>query len=50
MRSKNVPWFFKPFVGFLMGFNQPKNPILGNTLSGIVEQIGSKVSEFHVGD
>lgn len=36
LRSKNIPWFFKPFFGFFVGFFSPKNPILGNTLSGIV--------------
>jgi hypothetical protein len=38
MRSKNVPLFFKLPMSFFIGFRSPKNPVLGNTLSGIVDE------------
>src|SRR5690242_8542859 len=35
-------------IGF--GFRGPKNRVLGRDLAGTVEQVGSDVTEFHVGD
>ena len=34
----------------MFGFNKPKYPILGTSLSGIVEQVGEDVKKFKVGD
>ena len=34
----------------MLGFNRPKQPILGTAFSGIVEEIGSEVSNFIIGD
>ncbi len=50
MRSKNVPWFFKLPMSFFIGFRAPKNPVLGNTLSGVIEEKGEKVTLFEKGD
>lgn len=44
MRGK--PFFFR----FMMGLQKPKNEILGNDISGIVEEVGSNVKEFKIGD
>jgi len=33
-----------------MGFGRPRNPILGMTLSGIVEEVGKNVNKFKCGD
>ena len=41
----------KPFVTrFEFGLLKPKNPILGSDLSGVVEAVGSNVTQFKVGD
>ena len=50
IRSKNVAWFYKPPIALMFGFNKPKYPILGTSLSGIVEQVGEDVKKFKVGD
>lgn len=34
----------------VLGWNKPRKPILGVVFSGIVEQIGEKVTKFNVGD
>jgi NADPH:quinone reductase-like Zn-dependent oxidoreductase len=41
-----APYIFRFFVGW----PKPRTPILGTDFSGIVEEIGSKVSKFKVGD
>lgn len=35
---------------FVLGFSKPRNPILGTLYSGIIEEVGSMVSKFKVGD
>ncbi|MGB5171052.1 MAG: NAD(P)-dependent alcohol dehydrogenase [Eudoraea sp.] len=41
----------KPYIYRLMyGIFKPKNKVLGMELSGIIEQIGEKVSNFKIGD
>jgi NADPH:quinone reductase-like Zn-dependent oxidoreductase len=35
---------------FVLGFKKPRNPILGSTFSGVVEEKGTKVEGFHIGD
>ena len=37
-------------VGLLMGFDKPRNPILGGVLAGDVELAGKKVKQFKAGD
>ncbi len=40
-----------PFITrFFMGITKPKQPIVGMELAGVVEEIGSAVREFGVGD
>ena len=40
------PWL----VRLIFGLFRPKNPILGTDMAGIVEEIGSEVTQFKVGD
>ncbi|MDH4159319.1 MAG: NAD(P)-dependent alcohol dehydrogenase, partial [Actinomycetota bacterium] len=41
----------KPFfIRFFSGLRQPKAPVLGNEFAGQVEQVGSAVTQFAVGD
>jgi NADPH:quinone reductase-like Zn-dependent oxidoreductase len=41
----------KPFfIRFFSGLRQPKAPVLGNEFAGQVEQVGSAVTRFAVGD
>ena len=45
---------YNPALGLLMrimmGYNKPKNPILGTELCGIIETIGKKVTKHKPGD
>jgi len=50
VRSLNLPLLMKISARFALGFSKPRNPILGQILSGIIEDIGSSVTEFKVGD
>ena len=40
------PFFSRVFTGLL----RPKRPILGSELAGVVEAVGSAVTEFEAGD
>ena len=41
----------KPYIGRLMiGITKPKNPIWGTGFAGVVEAVGSEVTQFQVGD
>jgi NADPH:quinone reductase-like Zn-dependent oxidoreductase len=52
MRSLNIPgpkW--QLFLArFFLGFNKPKNPVLGMELAGEIVEIGKKVTKFKKGD
>jgi NADPH:quinone reductase-like Zn-dependent oxidoreductase len=37
-------------VRVVIGFTRPRRPILGAVLAGEIEEIGTKVARFHVGD
>lgn len=50
IRSFNIKGLARLAMGFILGFSKPKKPILGLTLSGIVEDVGSQVTKFKVGD
>lgn len=50
IRSLDVPEGFSLLSRFVAGVFEPRNPILGMELSGIVEATGSEVTEFDVGD
>jgi NADPH:quinone reductase-like Zn-dependent oxidoreductase len=50
VRGLNVPRGFKPIMRLALGFNGPRQPILGSELAGMVEAIGAQVTQFKVGD
>lgn len=39
-----------PIVKLVYGFRRPKNPIFGTELSGIIDAVGKKVTQYKVGD
>jgi len=45
-----VPFGLKLLARMIYGYKQPKKQLLGNVFSGVVEEIGSEVHEFKVGD
>ena len=50
IRGARFPHGFAPFARLAFGVTRPRRTILGNTFSGVVEQIGPKVDTFDVGD
>ena len=50
VRSLDVKGFMKLVMRMVLGISKPRQPILGNVFSGVVETAGSKVSAFSVGD
>lgn len=41
----------KPYIGrFMLGLTKPKNPIWGTGFAGVVESIGTEVTQYKVGD
>ncbi len=50
VRKLNLPLFQKIPAFIALGFTKPRKSILGLVLSGIVENIGNKVSEFKIGE
>lgn len=50
VRSLDVKGFMKVIMRFVLGVSKPRKPILGTVFSGVVENIGDKVSKFKVGD
>ncbi|MCA0931865.1 NAD(P)-dependent alcohol dehydrogenase [Lutimonas saemankumensis] len=50
IRGLNVPFGFKFITKLMFGFKGPKKPVLGVVFSGIIEQVGDKVSGFSKGD
>lgn len=52
MRSLDIPGpgWQKLMARLVLGFNKPKNPILGIELAGVIEAVGSNVSLFNRGD
>jgi NADPH:quinone reductase-like Zn-dependent oxidoreductase len=50
IRSSNVPIsMFIPFR-LMIGITKPRNQIVGEVFSGVIEQVGSKIVRFKVGD
>lgn len=43
-------YLMKCIMRLALGFNKPRNPVLGVVFAGVVEQTGSEVSTFAVGD
>lgn len=50
MRGLKFPIILKLFIRLFFGPFRPRNIILGQELSGIVEKVGKKVTRFKVGD
>lgn len=50
IRGLNVPSGFKLLVRLGMGFNKPRNAILGIDFAGEVESVGKEVALFKAGD
>ena len=50
VRSLDVSGFLKIVMRLVLGFSKPRKPILGTVFSGVIEQIGSKVKNFKVGN
>ena len=50
VRGLKVDGFLRIVMRLVLGIYKPRNPILGVVLSGIIEQVGSKVTNFKVGD
>ncbi|MBK8990009.1 MAG: NAD(P)-dependent alcohol dehydrogenase [Chloroflexi bacterium] len=46
----NMPTLFMLPARFSFGWSKPKNPILGNEFSGLVEAVGCQVTRFKPGD
>ena len=49
-RSLAVTGFLRIVMRFVLGFNRPRNSILGTVFSGVVEQTGKNVKAFSTGD
>lgn len=49
-RGLAVKGVLKLVMRVVLGFNKPRKPVLGIVLSGVVEQIGEKVTNFQPGD
>lgn len=50
IRAARFPRGFGPFARLAFGVRRPRRPILGSCLSGVVEAVGSGVSQWAVGD
>jgi NADPH:quinone reductase-like Zn-dependent oxidoreductase len=50
IRSSRVAWPMLIPMRIMMGIRKPRNEILGEVLSGVVEAIGARITRFHVGD
>ena len=43
-------FFFKPMMRIMLGFNGPRNQLLGMELAGDIEEVGKNVTQFKIGD
>jgi NADPH:quinone reductase-like Zn-dependent oxidoreductase len=50
IRSSNIPLKMRIPMRLMLGITRPRTAIIGEVLSGEIEQVGSKVTRFHVGD
>jgi NADPH:quinone reductase-like Zn-dependent oxidoreductase len=50
IRSLEAKGITKVIMRLIMGWNGPKQPILGNVFSGVIEEIGRDVKGFKIGD
>jgi NADPH:quinone reductase-like Zn-dependent oxidoreductase len=50
LKEFNMPLLLWIMARFMMGFSKPKNKILGNSFSGVIESTGRNVGKFRAGD
>ncbi|MHA2501778.1 MAG: NAD(P)-dependent alcohol dehydrogenase [Candidatus Kariarchaeaceae archaeon] len=50
MRTLRFPWYFKIILRLAIGVFRPRAKILGQELSGVVDEVGAEVTRFSVGD
>jgi NADPH:quinone reductase-like Zn-dependent oxidoreductase len=50
VRSLRVPKGFALIMRLLLGISKPRQPVLGSELAGVVEAVGSNVTNFNQGD
>lgn len=50
VRSLDVKGFMKVIMRLVLGISKPRKPILGTVFSGMVEEVGNKVTKFKTGD
>ncbi|KRF00653.1 alcohol dehydrogenase [Nocardioides sp. Soil777] len=50
IRGARFPRGFAPFARLAFGLRRPRRTVLGNTFSGVVEALGSRVTGIAVGD
>lgn len=50
VRSLDVKGVLRVIMRLVLGISKPRKPILGTVFSGVVENIGHKVSKFKAGD
>ena len=50
VRGRRVPKGYGLLVRFILGWNGPRQPILGTELAGVIESVGKNVTKFKVGD
>jgi NADPH:quinone reductase-like Zn-dependent oxidoreductase len=50
IRGSNIPLRFKIPMRLMLGIRRPRNPIIGEVLSGVIESVGSAIKRFHIGD
>ncbi|MGL1892263.1 MAG: NAD(P)-dependent alcohol dehydrogenase [Spirochaetaceae bacterium] len=50
MRSLKFPFILKLLIRMFFGPFKPRNIILGQEISGVIEEVGKKVTKFKVGD
>ncbi len=50
VRSLTIKGILKPLMRVVLGFKKPKKPIIGTVYSGVVEEVGNRVTQFKPGD
>lgn len=50
IRSFTIPPAYKWIARIVLGFTKPRKPILGLELSGVIDAVGEKVTQFKKGD
>jgi NADPH:quinone reductase-like Zn-dependent oxidoreductase len=50
IRSSNIPIRFRIPMRLMIGICKPRNEIIGEVFSGVIEQTGSRIERFNAGD